>query len=503
MAATRKRVSTAGVCRALFPGSFKPPHRGHFESVQSLLARPEVDEVVIVISNRCRILPQTGLAIDAETARSIWHLYLTDITGVRVVIAEHTAIEHALTYFDHSCAGDRLLFCIGRSDLAAGDDRFTEIDRLSRESGVAASVVTTQTKIRSTDLRRMLAAGDAGRGKFLTRLPDHLSASDRDTVWSTCRNRLRTVTDVFLEKITPVLHSRDIDIRGPLRAIDAQTVDPEFALTTSCGTELIVKYAGDTVGSGSYTGPLEQKPRQRLAAERRTLKHLAALNSGQYALPQVVFFDKRTRTLALTGFGESTAPLAMQIDRFVTDQRIAEQIGRFLAELHSMPLPENPLRGAARAETDHWNAILRGCVRLIESRIVSSAAKKTWLTSIAGSADIVLRHVVHLDFCPENIWLAGEKLGVSRFERSSSHGDPAYDLGTIIGHFFAHAQRTGHVDFCAANVGYLLRVYRDNVIGADAERLERAMTFASITSIRLSGRQISAAQVIRLLTECI
>jgi hypothetical protein len=49
---TNARVITEedGKRIALFPGKFKPPHRGHFDYVNKIAKRPDVDEVVVLIS---------------------------------------------------------------------------------------------------------------------------------------------------------------------------------------------------------------------------------------------------------------------------------------------------------------------------------------------------------------------------------------------------------------------------------------------------------------------
>ena len=164
----------AGQRLALFPGSFKPPHRGHLAAVQSLLARPDVDRVVIIVSNRCRLLPGTRLVIDASTAAALWRCLTADLPNVAVEIAKHTAIEHALAYFGRVRRGDSLLFCIGENDLAAGDDRFDGVIELRENTGVAAGILTANSDMRATDLRRLLAFGDRGRREFLRALPESM-----------------------------------------------------------------------------------------------------------------------------------------------------------------------------------------------------------------------------------------------------------------------------------------------------------------------------------------
>jgi cytidyltransferase-like protein len=71
---------------ALFPGAFKPPHKGHFEVVQQLLNK--ADEVVILVS------PKTRDGITADESVEIWDLYKVMLNGsVEVKISEESPIK--------------------------------------------------------------------------------------------------------------------------------------------------------------------------------------------------------------------------------------------------------------------------------------------------------------------------------------------------------------------------------------------------------------------------
>jgi hypothetical protein len=65
---------------ALYPGAFKPPHRGHFELVQRL--SKVADEVLIVIS------PIAREGITAQQSLSAWKLYLPMLPKAKVVISD-------------------------------------------------------------------------------------------------------------------------------------------------------------------------------------------------------------------------------------------------------------------------------------------------------------------------------------------------------------------------------------------------------------------------------
>jgi hypothetical protein len=55
---------------AYFPGSFKPPHKGHFNAVKSLASRPFVTQVVVIIDQK----EKNG--INANMSKDIWNIYL-------------------------------------------------------------------------------------------------------------------------------------------------------------------------------------------------------------------------------------------------------------------------------------------------------------------------------------------------------------------------------------------------------------------------------------------
>lgn len=71
---------------ALFPGAFKPPHKGHFEVVKQLLN--EADQVVVLVS------PKTRDGIDADESVKVWNLYKTIMDGsVEIRLTEESPIR--------------------------------------------------------------------------------------------------------------------------------------------------------------------------------------------------------------------------------------------------------------------------------------------------------------------------------------------------------------------------------------------------------------------------
>ena len=71
---------------ALFPGAFKPPHKGHFAVVQQLLDK--ADQVVVLVS------PKTRDGVTADESVEIWDLYKTILDGsIEIKLTEESPIR--------------------------------------------------------------------------------------------------------------------------------------------------------------------------------------------------------------------------------------------------------------------------------------------------------------------------------------------------------------------------------------------------------------------------
>jgi len=77
---------------AIYPGAFKPPHKGHFQVVKLLVDRDDISEVVIAVSSKER----GGVTL--EQSLKVWELY-TNILGpkVKVITAEGSPVYYTLS----------------------------------------------------------------------------------------------------------------------------------------------------------------------------------------------------------------------------------------------------------------------------------------------------------------------------------------------------------------------------------------------------------------------
>ena len=75
---------------ALFPGAFKPPHKGHFNVVQQLVDRPDVSEVQIVVSTKDR----GGVSVEQSLA--IWQLYLNKLGPKAKLVPYNIPVKYVI-----------------------------------------------------------------------------------------------------------------------------------------------------------------------------------------------------------------------------------------------------------------------------------------------------------------------------------------------------------------------------------------------------------------------
>ena len=438
MSSIRKHAESKGRCLALFPGAFRPPHINHFSVVKDLASRPEVDEVVVIVTNRCRNIPGTTKTLDTDVALRIWAIYLQDLPQVRVEVAPKSAVKHALGYFDRVDAGDALIFSVGERDLREGDGRFKKIEEMARHRGITASVIEgppNAVPVRATDLRKALALGEPARETFMAGLPSHLNSAQRTEVWSICRQSMQEARELIMNKVRGLFERDRLGDIEDISVAKSGKRDEIFSVRLTNGSCLFVKYANDTVKTAMIGKPGDPKPRKRLKAERDAIKWLRANASCEVEIPDVILFDRGTRTLILTDVCPGGRSLQDDLRKGIFDPAVAKKASRFLAECHSAVGKLDPLWDDETADLDHWRRMLTLRTGDIKGDEISEKIRRD-LQGLREASDKARENrFVNLDYSPKNIFVGEGRIGVIDFELSSSIGDPAYDFGLFLGHY--------------------------------------------------------------------
>ncbi|MDH3693545.1 MAG: phosphotransferase [Gammaproteobacteria bacterium] len=426
-----------GRCVALFPGAFRPPHAAHYTAVVDLVTRPEVDEVVIIITNRHRNIPGTTKVLDTDVAEQIWRIFVQGLANVRIETAPGSGVKHAFSYLDRVEYGDSILFCLGETDFGEGDTRFENLTELAARKGVNASVIVAPTgnlSVRATALRACLVKKDTGKAIFMSAMPAHLSRPQHEEIWQICQSSMKNLGTVTLHKVRVNLKSAGFECVN-VDAVKHGKPDEVYRVQLTDSARYFVKYANDTVKAARLTDPLSLKPRQRLSVERRAIKWLRANVQDDTELPNVVYFDKANKILMLSEVCPGCDSLAHHLEQGVFDASVARRATRFMAKCHKAPRRVSPLWGNQASDINHWQSMLT--LRLANNDWDKLPEQvQSNLTSLHQASDAArINGFMHLDFCPKNVLVNKEHIGIIDLEFSSSIGDPAYDLGFFLGHY--------------------------------------------------------------------
>ena len=156
---------------AIFPGGFKPPHKGHFEAAAYLSKQRGVDQVYVIISPKPRAEHQFDLRIEvtAEQSKELWDLYVAanrEKIGAPIIAMigkTVTPVTDAYEFMKKMNPGQTVTFAKGAKDKE--DKRFNAAQKWSDKQGLGLTVKLINTPvfgqgISGTMMRKHIAADD-------------------------------------------------------------------------------------------------------------------------------------------------------------------------------------------------------------------------------------------------------------------------------------------------------------------------------------------------------
>jgi len=191
---------------ALFPGKFKPPHRGHFDYVNKIAKRADVDEVIILIS------PVDYPEVDNDQSLHIWEEYLKNgEPNITAKIADYRSPVQAVYEFvaDPKSATDGDTILLVKSSKDMGDTRFDRAQSYAERHNPGVNVEDivedpVQSKdgiiYSARDMRKAIATGD--KETFLAYAPPSV---DGEALWNSLvptTERLNSLVDKTIEEIS-------------------------------------------------------------------------------------------------------------------------------------------------------------------------------------------------------------------------------------------------------------------------------------------------------------
>ena len=181
---------------ALFPGKFKPPHRGHFDYVNKIAKRSDVDEVIVLIS------PVDYPEVSNAQSLRIWEEYLENgEPNITAKIADYRSPVQAVYEFvadpDSASDGDTVLLVKSSKDV--GDTRFDRAQSYAERHNPGVNVediiedpVQSRAGIvySARDMRKAIADGD--KETFVSYIPPN---ADADAIWAALTTTTEDVTN--------------------------------------------------------------------------------------------------------------------------------------------------------------------------------------------------------------------------------------------------------------------------------------------------------------------
>jgi len=150
---------------ALYPGKFKPPHKGHFEVVKKLLQN--ADQVVVLIS------PKTHEGITADESAAIWELYKQKLDGnVEVRISTVTPVADVYDFIENN-PELTVYAAYGKGE----ESRYKGLNKYPNAKIFNAGTTSEDGEdISATNLRK--AIKDNNDGEIKKYLPDGIEVND-------------------------------------------------------------------------------------------------------------------------------------------------------------------------------------------------------------------------------------------------------------------------------------------------------------------------------------
>jgi len=165
---------------ALYPGAFKPPHRGHFELVKSLINnnhngriydKTSIDSVVSNLGNEDESIEKIDKVIiflgggerngiSLKESKAVWDTYLKHIPGVEVIVGDKNPMLAAKDYAKEN--PDQTFYAVtGFRDESDVKD-LARITTFKNRPNVKGLVISSKPEnlVRATNFRKALLSGN-------------------------------------------------------------------------------------------------------------------------------------------------------------------------------------------------------------------------------------------------------------------------------------------------------------------------------------------------------
>jgi len=269
--------------------------------------------------------------------------------------------------------------------------------------------------------------------------------------------REQYIADVLKRHLKVSIRTEDIEY------IDHGVMNWVLKVKTSRGA-FFLKQALKEVKKHTEVGPeLRAVSPQRIKYENNFIGRIKNLLPERVQIPHIYFYDEDHNILLMSDIAGKTGKLheqALLDENF--NPAAAARVGQFLARIHRRTHGRgHVIRQTRAADQKNWLRFLR--MRTVD--VNSKSIETEVLDALNRFYDTVLQNHTHevlicIDCCPKNIIEKPDgRIGIFDFELATGVGDPAYDLGFLIGHYLIHALLAKDPDRCLQAVENAVYAY--------------------------------------------
>jgi len=218
---------------ALYPGKFKPPHKGHFAVVKQLLDK--ADEVIVVIS------PLTVDNITVQQSEAVWNMYKTLLDNkLTIKIVDKSPVKYVLDIIKEN-PNDKFIVAYGKGE----EERYKSLVGKPNVQIVDGGTISDQVgKLNATDFRNAFKTNQ-DISRFL---PNGINKQEF----------LKTLTSKTLGENCGCQHSQPLNFKSALASLTKYMLSQNMNIMPLPKLNIInndVKNAENILGKTAYYNP--------------------------------------------------------------------------------------------------------------------------------------------------------------------------------------------------------------------------------------------------------
>ena len=147
----------------LYPGGFKPPHKGHFEALKDLASRNYIDEVHVIISQKDRD------GITAQQSLETWKTYLEcdPIPKAQVLISPYPSPVTYAYKFVEARPTQKPIYVAGGKDEVESQNYFESLQKRFGDQVLSIAIDEKFGRVSASEMRLALRTGNYEKFKEL------------------------------------------------------------------------------------------------------------------------------------------------------------------------------------------------------------------------------------------------------------------------------------------------------------------------------------------------